>query len=592
MSRQASGGIRDSIFISYSHDDQIWLDKFREMLSGQDTMRIWTDHDINGGEDWNNRIRTEIAQTRIALLLVSPSFLSSDFIRREELPLILQAREEGLVVKWVLVRSTPMSNIPDELTKLQSFKIHQSAKTALSELSEGEADAEVSSICERIIENMARFLTVPRHDFLRSVQEATRRFGYTVREEIATGDYSVVFRAEEAGGYVIIKALVNLALDDWREDWRKQFEHDLEKASELKGPAFIGLRRWILDTTPRVLVTDYIDARNLSRELRLHRRLPVDQVRYIIQVLAEALSECHRNGFAYGSIKPSDVLMEPNGNGPPIPRIPAYRFAQMVHRWEDHCRTFLINQERLTYIVPEQYHRGEFTEKSDQYSLGLLAIEMLQGKPPVRIRHLQDLEEKKRFFEDPAGYGGEWLARSPSLTRVILKMLEPDPAKRWSSMADIALELGGGQSVIDNNRRLAKGSYMRLMERRGDFYHSFYEKLFRKRKTLTSKFGNGHDWEHHYKKMDSAVCSLLNFSEEHARCEPTILTHIASKHRKLALMGKDFDAFEQAFIETLPEFDEGSEEMQGAWRVSFAAGINYMKAHATGTEKEKKAMVS
>ncbi len=81
--------------------------------------------------------------------------------------------------------------------------------------------------------------------------------------------------------------------------------------------------------------------------------------------------------------------------------------------------------------------------------------------------------------------------------------------------------------------------------------------------------------------LDAAVRGLLNFSEAHAAEEPTIFTNTAKKHKELGLTKKDFNAFEEAFIETLVKFNEGSEEMQGAWRACFAPGMSYMKQHAT-----------
>jgi hemoglobin-like flavoprotein len=302
------------------------------------------------------------------------------------------------------------------------------------------------------------------------------------------------------------------------------------------------------------------------------------------------LAEYHEAGLVYTNIRPSDVLITKPSADTWYPHISAYRAAQIHHKWEQRTRQFRINPERLTYVAPEQYAHDVITEKTDQYSLGLLAIEMLQGHPPAQVNQLADLEKKTAFFQDPRGYGGDWLARSPALSRVILRMVDPDPGKRWPKMTEVAEALGGQSSVEGNksdvetnNRRIAKQSYLRLMRDRHAFFDGFYKNLFSKRGDLRSKFPSDHDWERQHAVLEAAVGSLLNFSKSHAAAEPTILTRTARSHQSLGLTADDYEAFGEAFAETLAQFGEDSEEMQGAWRACFAAGMEYMKRHASDT---------
>jgi hemoglobin-like flavoprotein len=209
---------------------------------------------------------------------------------------------------------------------------------------------------------------------------------------------------------------------------------------------------------------------------------------------------------------------------------------------------------------------------------------MLQGRPPVRVSHLIDLEEKTRFFGDPEAFGGAWLRRSPSLTRIVLRMLHPDADKRWESLAAVVDALGGQATVAENNRWLAKQSYLRLMERRDEFLAAFYQNLFGNREDLEATFpdrSNRRRWKKQYAMLGAAIRDLLNFSAVHGAAEPTILSETAASHRARGLTSDDYVAFEEAFLHTLPEFDEGSEEMSGAWRACFASGMAYMKRWGT-----------
>ena len=79
---------RSQLFISYSHRDKAWLDVVKAPLEPYVELRglqVWDDTRIEAGELWRDAIDRALASTRVALLLVSPGFLASPFIRSEEL---------------------------------------------------------------------------------------------------------------------------------------------------------------------------------------------------------------------------------------------------------------------------------------------------------------------------------------------------------------------------------------------------------------------------------------------------------------------------------------------------------------------------
>ena len=89
---------RDRVFISYSHQDEAFLQAFRVHLKPWEDRKlldIWSDRDIETSQDWHQTIQDAIQETAVAVLLISPDFLASDYIRQHELPDLLRAREEG-----------------------------------------------------------------------------------------------------------------------------------------------------------------------------------------------------------------------------------------------------------------------------------------------------------------------------------------------------------------------------------------------------------------------------------------------------------------------------------------------------------------
>lgn len=109
------------VFISYSHKDAEWLEKFRlflKPLEDKELIRVWDDTEIRPGLDWLAEVRKALESARVAVFLVTQNFLASPFIREQELPALLQAaHDRGCLIFWIAVSSTTFEDSP--LVKFQ-----------------------------------------------------------------------------------------------------------------------------------------------------------------------------------------------------------------------------------------------------------------------------------------------------------------------------------------------------------------------------------------------------------------------------------------------------------------------------------------
>lgn len=167
---KAASGL--TVFISYVHSDnesqnprERWLDRLLEYLKPlaiQNRIRTWSDTEIKVGEQWDASTKAQLQNAKAAVLLISPAFLNSEYIRNSELPvLLMNAREKGVTILPVILRrslfaETPFkypdpAQGPNELT-LSIFQSANPPNRPLSSMNEDEQDIVLHSIAQRLLE--------------------------------------------------------------------------------------------------------------------------------------------------------------------------------------------------------------------------------------------------------------------------------------------------------------------------------------------------------------------------------------------------------------------------------------------------------
>jgi len=126
------------------------LERFWTHLSPLETLyglQRWDDSRIQPGDIWLDEIEQALARAQVALLLVSPDFLASDFIRRKELPCLFEAAQnDGLKILWV-----PL--LPCSWKRFRQIEQYQAVipvNPTLAEMGEVERDRAMVGITDHI----------------------------------------------------------------------------------------------------------------------------------------------------------------------------------------------------------------------------------------------------------------------------------------------------------------------------------------------------------------------------------------------------------------------------------------------------------
>lgn len=141
--------LRNTVFVSHSHKDKRWLEKLHEHLKPyvrKGHLTIWDDTKIGGGANWRDEIDKALASAKVAVLLVSPNFLASDFIATSEIPALLRAAEQdGMNLLWI-----PLSASAYTATEIEKYQAAVNPRTPLDSMTPAERNRVLVKIGEQI----------------------------------------------------------------------------------------------------------------------------------------------------------------------------------------------------------------------------------------------------------------------------------------------------------------------------------------------------------------------------------------------------------------------------------------------------------
>jgi len=119
---ETPGGQRKEIeiLICYAHEDERMrqgLEKQLLILQRQKVVKLWHDHQISPGSDWEQNIDHHLNSAHIILLLVSADFMASDYCYGVEMKRALERHESGeacvipVILSFVNWQSTPLGKL-------------------------------------------------------------------------------------------------------------------------------------------------------------------------------------------------------------------------------------------------------------------------------------------------------------------------------------------------------------------------------------------------------------------------------------------------------------------------------------------------
>jgi hemoglobin-like flavoprotein len=555
---------------------------------------IWSDEKIGAGEQWEGEIEANIASARIALLLVTPDFVESPYIGSKELPAILDRnKKKGLVLQWVPVKS--VSDAKLDLIKVKPFQSLWPLDQPLAKLPEEEQQDAIETIAGKVIMSLGLSAEVNSQtmDGLETDLKAALGPTIVLGERIAFGDGSLVYKATQEDEEIAVK----VALPSMRRPWvAADFVTRAKAFRNIIEPLFIRIRNAQSDARVSWVTMDNVALPSLKNVMTQSEPpgLPPEVVAEVLAKVTLAASNLHQETMSpdkgpllVGPLRSGHIYR--NADTGKI-KISPIQMSQATLQTSQARPLSILAEDELTWLAPEQYEGQRAQVATDQYYIGLLGLELLTGKEPVKVNCYADLNKKRLFFAAPMAGFSEKRKASPALFFVLARMLERRPEDRWPTMADAhrAMRQVAEGSLPDDLRSKAREVYRKLWA--SSFYRDLYEEMFRI-SGETRAFFKQTNMEEQQKKLHAAAGMLLNFRPSD---DPNPMSPHASSHRELGLRPEHFTAFRDAFLVALskqkPKPDSYAVD---AWRAILDAGIAYMTvderrgARAAGRRRPK-----
>jgi eukaryotic-like serine/threonine-protein kinase len=204
------------------------------------------------------------------------------------------------------------------------------------------------------------------------------------------------------------------------------------------------------------LVMEYLEGCDLEELLSVEGPLPMaDAVDYLLQAL-EALAHAHAVGLVHRDIKPANLFLACRADGGNHIKMLDFGISKtMEARPEDRVLTGQAVLGSPVYMSPEQLRNAkDIDARADIWSLGVVAYELLSGKPPFDGDGVGEIFAAILEKDAEPLHTKNWRL-PPELSAVIAKCIQRKPEDRWTDAAEVAKAL----------KPFGSGVYTPLIER-------------------------------------------------------------------------------------------------------------------------------
>jgi serine/threonine-protein kinase len=268
----------------------------------------------------------------------------------------------------------------------------------------------------------------------------------------------VVYRAEDPaiGRTVAIKTirLVELIADSERDRLRERLFREARSAGILSHPGIVTIYDIADEGETAYVFMEFVEGRTLEYLMNGDAPVPSDVIIETLRQTALALDYAHSKGIIHRDIKPANIMVSVDGHA----KITDFGVARILSQQLTQAGTILGTPN---YMSPEQVQGSAVDGRADQFSLAVIAFELLTGEKPYAADTLPTLLYKIAR-EQPAPPRRLNPTLGIQVDKVLEKAFSKQPSGRYSTCTEFVSALASAVNASPGWKPLKRGSVQAL----------------------------------------------------------------------------------------------------------------------------------
>jgi non-specific serine/threonine protein kinase len=256
---------------------------------------------------------------------------------------------------------------------------------------------------------------------------------YSILDKLGEGGMGVVYKAKDTtlDRFVAVKFLPHHLSDS--PDNKARFLQEARATAALNHPNILNVFEIIDEGGTLALVMELLEGQTLKAyltNLKTGPGVPVTQALGWIELVARGLKAAHEKNIIHRDIKPHNIMLTSDG------QLKIMDFGLAKLRNSASITKTGTSLGTLAYMAPEQAQGLPADHRSDIWSLGVVAYEMLTGELPFKAEHEAGITYLI-VNETPTPVSALDLKIPHRVDALVARMMEKDPAKRFASIDEI-----------------------------------------------------------------------------------------------------------------------------------------------------------
>jgi serine/threonine protein kinase len=268
---------------------------------------------------------------------------------------------------------------------------------------------------------------------------------YKIMDKLGQGGMGVVYLAQDTklDRKVAIKFLPHSIAVTPEE--KERFKIEARASAALSHPNIATIYAIEECDGQTFIVMEYIDGQELKEKIK-SGPLPLNDIMSIAYQIAEGLEASHKAGVIHRDIKSQNIMITNDG------KVKIMDFGLAKIKGGAQVTKVGATVGTVSYMAPEQMQGGNVDGRADIFSFGVILFELLTGTMPFRGEHEAAIMYSIQN-EEPISIQDLRPDVPKSLIKVILRMLEKDPQKRYKAANEFISELSNSQQAVSVKRK-------------------------------------------------------------------------------------------------------------------------------------------